>query len=436
MRSKSLISLALLLAIALSLTIHPTVTAQSKPSGTITVWMWKSNWDNLTNSGILDDFKKEFPDITVNRVDIPASDVYQKLPIAISAGTGAPDVSLVEDSALGRFVALGGLADLTEWSKPYRDQIVEYKWAQASKDGKVYGMPWDFGPVVTYYRRDIFKAAGFSDDPAEVSKLVATWDEYLKTCKTIKEETKLLCFPISKANNDGRFYEEMLWQQGLGYVSADGKVTVDSPENIATLEKLGEFVKADVIADQQSWTDTWYALFNKKDEGVASTVMAAWMGGFMRTWLALDTKGLWGVTLMPAMKEGQPRAANDGGSDFIIPEQSQNKEAAWAFVEYMLARPKSQVKIFGATDIFPALKETYSDPIFKEADPYFGGQKVREVYTEVAGKIPSATVYGEHYQEINRFVSTAIQKYLTGSMSAADALKEAASQVRQQTGLQ
>jgi ABC-type glycerol-3-phosphate transport system substrate-binding protein len=117
------------------------VHAQGKPTGSITVWMWKSDWDLLVAGKILDDFNNEYPDIKVNRVDIASTDVYQKLPIAISAGTGAPDVSLIEDSALGRFVALGGLMDLTEQTKPYKDQIIAYKWDQVTKDGKVYGMP-------------------------------------------------------------------------------------------------------------------------------------------------------------------------------------------------------------------------------------------------------------------------------------------------------
>ncbi len=436
MRSLTRLALALFLLLTIVPMLGTQVHAQGKPTGSITVWMWKQDWDLIANSTILADFNTEYPDIKVNRVDIASTDVYQKLPIAISAGTGAPDVSLIEDSALGRFVALGGLMDLTEQTKPYKDQIIAYKWDQVTKDGKVYGMPWDIGPVVTYYRRDLFKAAGFSDDPAEVAKLVATWDSYLATCKTILEKTKHLCFPLSKANNDARWFEVMLWQQGLGYVGADGKVTVDSPANVATLEKLGEFFKASVVADQQSWTDNWYALFNKKDEGVASTVMATWMGGFMRGWLAPDTKELWGATLMPAMKDGQPRAANDGGSDFVIPDQSQNKAAAWAFIEFMLGNPKNHVKVFAATDFFPSLIPTYKDPIFSEPDPYFGGQVVRQLYVQVAGTIPKATIYGEHYQEINGYVSTAIQKFATGSLSAADALKEAANQTRQQTGLQ
>src|SRR5260221_8675038 len=115
--------------------------------------------------------------------------------------------------------------------------------------------------------------------------------------------------------------------------------------------------------------------------------MAAWMGRFMRSWLAPDTKGLWGATLMPSMKDGQSRAANDGGSNFIIPDQSQNKDAAWAFVEFMLGRPDVQAQLFGATDIFPGLIDVYKDKIFDEADSYYAGQKVRQLYSEVAKQV-------------------------------------------------
>jgi ABC-type glycerol-3-phosphate transport system substrate-binding protein len=230
-------------------------------------------------------------------------------------------------------------------------------------------------------------------------------------------------------------YEKALWQQGLGYVNDKGEVTVDSAENIATLEKFGEFWKANLLSDQQEWTDGWYADFSGKDKSVAGIVMAAWYGGFLKVWMAPDTKGLWGVTLMPAMKAGQVRAANDGGSTFIIPEQSKNKEAAWAYIEFMLGRVPSQVKMLTAADLFPSLIPSFEDKAFSEPDPFFGGQTTRKLYVDVALKIPKAMVYGPNYDEINRFVSTAIQKYATGAASAKDALKEAADAIRQQTGL-
>jgi len=361
--------------------------------------------------------------------------VYQKLPLALSAGTGAPDVAYVEDSHVTKYVYLGGLADLTDKVKPYLDKMNQYKWAAVMKDGKYYGMPMDSGPVVLYYRRDVFKKAELADDPDGVGKLVATWDDYLQTCKTIKQKTGLNCFSSNKANNYGRLYEMMLWQQGMGYYNDKGEVTVDSADNIATLEKLGEFWKGNLVSDEQDWTDNWYADFASLDKPVASLVEAAWMGVFLKSWIAPGTGGKWGVTLMPAMKAGQVRASNDGGSGFVIPEQSKNKDAAWAFIEFVCARERSANKFFAAGDIFPSFEPAYNDPLYIEPDTFFGGQVTRKMYTDVVPKIPKGYIYGQYYQEMNGYVSTAIQKYATGKMSAADALKEAATAIRKQTGL-
>jgi ABC-type glycerol-3-phosphate transport system substrate-binding protein len=156
---------------------------------------------------------------------------------------------------------------------------------------------------------------------------------------------------------------------------------------------------------------------------------------FLKTWIAGDTAGKWGVANMPAFKDGQPRAANDGGSTLAIPEQSKNKDAAWAFIEYMLGKEDSQLKQFAYSDFLPALETTYTDPLFTEPDSFFKGEVARKVYLDVAKQIPTGYVYGPKYQLMNGLVATAIQKYATGAMSAADALKEAADAIRQQTGM-
>jgi ABC-type glycerol-3-phosphate transport system substrate-binding protein len=92
----------------------------AKPSGKITLWMWKAAHDTLTNSGVLDAFAKEYPDVQVEVVEYAPTDVYQKLPLALQAGTGAPDISLVENSHLAQIVSLGGLTDMTEWVTLHR----------------------------------------------------------------------------------------------------------------------------------------------------------------------------------------------------------------------------------------------------------------------------------------------------------------------------
>ena len=414
-------------------TAAPEPTAAPKPTGKITLWGW--SYDTFQTPGLFDDFKKEYPDIETEVVQYGAGDTYQNFQLAISAGEGAPCVIQLENSHLAQYVRLGALTDITDQLQPYLDIMNQYKWTDAMLDGKYYAMPWDSGPVVTYYRRDVFKNAGLSDDPKEVEKLVSTWDGYLAVCKTIKEKTGLNCFANSKANNDARLYEMILWQQGLGYYDKDGKVTVDSPENIATLEKLGEFWNAGVTSEEVAWTDPWYAELSSEETPIATIVEASWLGVFLKSWIAGNTAGLWGVARMPAFQEGQPRASNDGGSTLAIPAQCDNPEAAWAFIEFMLGREDNALRSFAYSDFLPALETTYDDPIFTEPDSFFGGEVTRQIYLDVAKNIPTGYVYGPDYVLMNGYVATAVQKFATGQMTAADALKEAADTIRAQTGM-
>jgi lactose/L-arabinose transport system substrate-binding protein len=418
--------------VVVTATPPPQPTAAPKPKGKITVWGWQSTYDTIVRTGVMDAFKKEYPDIQVEYTQFRPQDVYQKIPVALSAGAGGPDVAVIESSHMLQYIELGGLLDLTDRVKPYVNVMNKYKWYDAAKNGKYYGMPWDSGPVVLYYRRDVLKNAGLKDDPESVGKMVATWDDYLATCKTIKDKTGCFCFSNNKSQNTARLYEMMLWQQGLGYYNAKGDITVDSPENVATLEKMGEFWKANVTSDELEWSDTWYAELGRMDKPIATIVEASWMGVFLKTDVSPKTAGNWGVTSMPAMKAGQPRAANDGGSNMVILEQSKNKDAAWAFVEFVLGRRDSQLKMFAFSDFIPSLETTYDDALFIEPDSYFGGQVARKVYAEVVKIIPQAYIYGPFYSQMNTFVSTAIQKYAMGQATAANALKEAATSIRAQ----
>jgi ABC-type glycerol-3-phosphate transport system substrate-binding protein len=403
-------------------------------------------------SGALDAFQAQYPDVQIEYVELAAPDIYQTLPLALQAGTGAPDFACVETSHLAQMVALGGLADLTAQVQPYVSQILSSKWPDAMLDGKYYAMPWDSGPVVTYYRRDIFEAAGLPTDPDSVSQLIATWDDYLNVCQTIKDKTGNDCFAHNKANNYGRLYEMMLWQQGLGYYDANGNITVDSPQNVTTLEEMKKFWDANLLSDQLEWTEGWYGELAAGGttplptvgpgtpeppvmKPVATLVEASWMGAFLKSWIAPGTEGLWGVAEMPAMQAGQPRSSNDGGSNVVIPDQSQNKEAAWALAEWMLGRADSQVAIFKASDFFPSLTTTYSDPVFNEPDPFFANQVTRPAYIAAAKIIPVGYVYGPNYALMNTYVSTAIQNVATGAASAQDALTEAANLIRNDTGM-
>jgi lactose/L-arabinose transport system substrate-binding protein len=422
---KTLILLMLFLALgALS------VTSAQDISGKITVWGWASAIKNVVeDSGVVEDFKVVYPDVEVEMVYYDLSDVETNLSLALTAGQGACDVCLIASFSLPEFIRRGGIRDITDLVLPYIDQVNDYRWPDAELDGHYYAFPWDGGPVVAYYRADVFEKAGLPTDPAEVDALLATWDGLLEVCRTIKEATGQYCLNNNKANNNADLYQIMLWSRGLGYYDADsGDLTIASAENIETLELLGQFWEEDLVSDTQMWTDTWNAEISSPDSSIAIHIGASWFEGFFKTWLAPETAGLWRVARIPAFPDGA-RSSSWGGSTFLIPEQSQNPEAAWAFIEFVLARPESQVKMFKISGFIPALETSYDDPVFQEGDDFFGGQGARSIYLDVIRTIPRATIYGPGYNMMNAAVALAIQRYAAGEVSAADALADAQAEV-------
>ncbi|MBE0685490.1 MAG: sugar ABC transporter substrate-binding protein [Anaerolineaceae bacterium] len=414
-------------------------TDMPKPSGKLVIWVQQANQD-VWASTVLPAFQAEYPDIEIEFVNYSPPEVANQVGLAIQGGIGVPDLAVTEYRSLSALVDLGGLMDLTSFLEQYKSDLNTTMMGYCSKDGKVYCAPWDIGPVVTFYRRDIFEAAGLSSDPESVSAAIATYDDYLETCKTIKEKTGLNCFGLNKANNYGTILENMLWQQGLGFYDAEGKVTIDAPYVVEAVEKIGEFWKADVVSDSLEWTDPWYAelnagMDNKETPPIATITIGAWMGNFLKTWAAADQAGNWGVALMPAFKAGGIRASNQGGSAYFIPEGSQNPEAAKAFIEYVNLNSANQVAQFVYSDYFPANKATYSDPFFQEADAYFGGQVTRTLFATSANNIPFGYIYGPYAVTMSNNAAIALQNYALGIKTAQDALKEAADAVRIETGL-
>jgi lactose/L-arabinose transport system substrate-binding protein len=404
----------------------PPIEPNADLSADLVVWGWESAATTL--QAVEDDFQAAYPNINVEYVIADAPTTYQNLQLAVSGG-GLPDISVIEDSHLAQFVELGALADITDQVTPYVPFMNDYKWQQATSEGRYYAMPWDSGPVAVYYRRDVFEAAGV--DPASIE----TWEDFYEAATTIKAEADVPMWQQSKARNSGRLFETLLWQRGLGYVDADGAVILDTdPKILETLEYMGRFWEEDLAADNEDWTDPWYTAFA---DGTAATIVeASWMGAFFKSFIAPDAGGMWGVFQMPVWEAGDAPTSNDGGSALAILADSEQQEAAWAYVQFHLGRVESQLAMYEASDFFPALEPTYEDAAFDEPDPYFGGDRVRELFAGVVADIPNAGIYTADYQEMNAILAAEIQKYALGDQAAEEALANAAQTIRDQTGRQ
>ncbi|MDA3847061.1 MAG: extracellular solute-binding protein, partial [Vallitaleaceae bacterium] len=224
----------------------------------------------------------------------------------------------------------------------------------------------------------------------------------------------------------GRDFEKLLMEKGSWYFDESGQPQLDSQDSIEVMTFITDMVKGGYTLNVSEWTQAWYDCLS---QGTVATMPAAsWMGGFLSGWIAPDAAGLWRVIPLPAWEEGGNTATNDGGSNLCITEVSENKDAAWAFIEFMLGREDSQMTMYKGSDIFPSLVTTYDDPFFGEEVEYYGNQKVREVFAAITENIPAIS-YQEFYSQANESLIEAFSKIIYNDVSVEQAMSEANEQV-------
>lgn len=372
------------------------------PSGKIVVGGWPSGDDafKAAEAG----FKELYPEVEIEYQFTDTGAFQQSLQTALAAGAEAPDVAMVEGASVGQYQNSPALENLLE--EPYaaesmKDDFVEMKWNQCySLDGtRMIGLPWDIGPTSYFYRRDVFKDAGLPSEPDEVFELMSTWDGVLQVAEAIYKPGERWFYP-----NASYFYTLMFMNRDF-FNEKDLSLRMDREGDIAAIEAALEIRKNGWDANTvDMWSTEAYAGY--ADGSIASVATGAWFGGFLKTDIDPEGTGNWGITALPG---GIP-ATNWGGSILVLPSQSENKTAAWAFIKYMMTDTTAQNKMFEAVDYYPALKPAWEDKAIYEAeDPYFGGQKTKEVWIDIAEKFPTdvfitlmdSTAEGALYTAVN-----------------------------------
>lgn len=379
----------------------------------ITFWWWDDGGKIWA-----DGYAKVNPKIKVNFVNTPFADAHDKLLTSFAAGSGAPDVASIEIGRVGGFTAKGGLIDLKEAfdAGQFEKDLVKYKWTQGSTaDGRLVCFPWDIGPAGVWYRTDLFEAAGYPTDPAEVEKLIGgkdhTWDDFLTFAKEFKAKSGGKTSLFADAGTD--IYGASYRQQGEGYQEGDKILIEEKATRPFTLAAKAR--KEEIDANIAWWGAEWAA--GVKANAFAGMVIAAWMqGGLNRD--QPQTVGKWRVIHAPEANY------NWGGSFTAIPEQTKAKDAAWEFVKWSCASADGQNMLFKATGVMPAYKPAWKDPLYEAGVDFFGGQPAYKIWTEIADNIP-AILRTPNDLQLDDIVGAELTKVLKEGKDPAQAATDA-----------
>jgi len=156
-------------------------------------------------------------------------------------------------------------------------------------EGNQWGVPVAFSTKSFYWNKDLFKKAGL--DP---EKPPTTWAEELADAKIIKEKTGVAGFGVVAKTFDNTVHQFLHWvyTNNGKVIDADGKIVLDSPENLEALTALKAMVPYAEEGPTAYEQDEVRAIFL---DGKIGMIHAS-VGAVNKL---KDAKFKWGVTNLP-----------------------------------------------------------------------------------------------------------------------------------------
>ncbi len=349
---------------------------------TLTVWCWDPNY-NINALRVAERiYQQDHPGFTLDILERNAQETIEKLATSTTSGKmdELPDVMLFDDTMVKQELLSypEAFTDLTDLGFNY-DEFSPSKVAFSTIEGRNYGIPFDSGTALAFYRTDVLEEAGYTiDDFTDI-----TWDEFIEKGKVVLEKTGHALLNGMGAYNQVAI---MLASAGSGYFDEDGNLNIADNKAIKEIVRIyTEMVNGGVYMEETGW-DMY--LGNINNGTVAGAMNGCWMMASLQA--AEDQSGLWAVTNLPKLDgiEGATNYSSQGGSTWTISSNCQNPELAVDFFKstfggstelYDEILPTGAV----ATWLPAADSEKYEEPV-----AFFSDQPVFSIITQYSADIP------------------------------------------------
>ena len=90
-------------------------------------------------------------------------------------------------------------------------------------------------------------------------------------------------------------------------------------------------------------------------------------------------------------------------------------------------------QMFAAVDYFPAYIPAFDDPMYQEADPFFGGQKTRAMWVDIAANKIKPFITTPMDAQAEQIFMSWVNKALDENLNPQEALDSACADIESQT---
>ncbi|MFJ2115247.1 ABC transporter substrate-binding protein [Streptomyces sp. NPDC087850] len=356
--------------------------AEAEGPVSLTYWAWAPGMDKVADLWNATEGKKDRITVTVKK-QASGDDLVTKI-ITAAKAKQAPDLVQAEYQALPTLVSNDVLADIAAETKDAKSAFAPGVWQQTTLGtDAVYAIPQDSGPMMFYYRQDLFKKYKLT--------VPTTWDEFAATARALKKADPAKALTTFSSNDSGLF-AGLAQQAGAQWWTTEGekwKVGIDDAATTKVADFWGSLVKDGSIDNQPMYTPAWNKALNTGKQ--LAWVSAVWAPGTLTT-AAPDTKGKWAMAPLPQWNKGEQKTGSWGGSSTAVTNDSPHKKAAAKFAAWLNTDSEALTALVKESGIYPAATAAQTGGAMSTAPEFFSNQP--DFYTTAAeiakGTAPSA----------------------------------------------
>lgn len=325
-----------------------------------TYWTWLSNQQEA-----VDKFNAMQDEVEIELVQMSHTDIAQKLLIALSSGSGAPDLFQQPQRTFSNIAKTGKLMDVTSIMEKHADKFPQSVTDLLKYEGKQYGIAPDISPGVLWYRKDIFEENGIGQ--------INTWSEFVAAGEKLKEQGYYIMPIFNPAGSWGANAIALFLQsRGGNFFTEDGQVIHNNEELEYTLKWFLDAYESGIGQGLTFFTPEFWAEF--KDDKIVAWPMNIAEGANIKK-NAPELAGKWSVMPFPKWDDKSTTYTGLwGGTAIGIPEMSPVKDKVVKYAEWLSATTEGQQAMYSSWGSVPSNLEAIKDPFFSEGDEYFSGE--------------------------------------------------------------
>jgi multiple sugar transport system substrate-binding protein len=368
------------------------VTPGGEVSGEVSFLAFGEPEELAAYQAAIDAFKAVEPDVTVNLISASdRADLIARLSTGFSGGT-PPDLFLINYRFYAQFAVTGALEPVQPFleasSAFQRDDFYPQPMEAFTHQGTLQCMPQNLSSLVVYYNKDLFAQEGLSEPPDQW-----TWDEMVAAAKPVTKDL----------DGDGVIDQwglgveasiirlaPFIWSNGGQVVDDEQtptRLAVDSPEAVEAMQKFFDLHQVHVVVpgDEEIEAEEPEARF-------LNGTMGMFLGSrrnvpSFRTITGFD----WDIAPLPYHDEPAGILHADA---YCMASSSENKAAAWRFVEFALG-PEGAPVVAQSGRTVPSLIEVAESEAFLDPNQKPSRSRVFLDTISIIRRVPNISTWPE-----------------------------------------